>query len=324
MSDHTRDDSHDHTHNRSHEHKPGRPTSYKRFTRSQRIEHFLLLSSFTVLGITGIPQKFSTAPWAVWMIGAMGGIELVRIIHRVAAVVLMLETIYHGGVVTYRIFVERIRLTMLPTWRDVLDGLQSLGYNIGVVKQKPAMPRYNFGEKLEYWAVIWGTAVMVITGFMLWNPIATTNWLPGEFIPAALAAHGGEGLLAVLSIVTWHTYHVHVRTFNRSMFTGRISRHEMEEEHALELAEIEAGITDPPVAPEVLRRRQRIFFPVAVVISTILLVGLYFFVTYEQTAISTVPRQEVPVFVPATPTPEPEQTGQRVPPQDEGQGHFSG
>lgn len=278
---------------------------YVRFTRSQRIEHALLLSSFTILGLTGIPQRFSDTLWAAWMISAMGGIETVRVIHRIAAVALMLETIYHGGVVTYKVFVSQVRMTMLPSWKDVTDALQSFGYNLGLVKEKPAMPRYNFGEKVEYWAVIWGTVIMVITGFMLWNPIATTNFLPGEWIPAAKSAHGGEGLLAVLSIVTWHMYNVHIRSFNRSMFTGRISRHEMEEEHALELAEIEAGITDRPVRTEVLRRRQMIFFPVAVMISVTLLVALYFFVTFEETAITTVPRQDVDVFVPATPTAPP-------------------
>lgn len=265
---------------------------YIRFTLAQRIEHGVLLASFTVLAVTGLPQMFAMTLWGSWMIWAMGGIEMVRIIHRVAAVVLMLATIYHGGVVTYRVFVQRVRLTMLPGWQDVKDAVQSLAYNFGLAKSRPAMGRYNFGEKVEYWAVIWGTVIMVITGFMLWNPIATTNFLPGEFIPAAKAAHGGEALLAVLSIVTWHMYHVHIRIFNKSMFTGRISRHEMEEEHALELAEIEAGITDPPVPAAVMQRRRRIFYPVAAVITITLLTGLYFFVTYEQTAITTIPRQQ--------------------------------
>lgn len=277
----------------------GHAQGYIRFTLAQRIEHGFLLASFTILSVTGLPQMFAMTLWGSWMIWAMGGIELVRIIHRASAVVLMLATIYHGGVVTYRVFVQRVRMTMLPGWDDMVHGLQALGYNLGLVKSRPAMGRYNFGEKVEYWAVIWGTVIMVITGFMLWNPIATTNFLPGEFIPAAKAAHGGEALLAVLSIVTWHMYHVHVRTFNKSMFTGRISRHEMEEEHALELAEIEAGITDPPVPAEVLQRRRRLFYPVATVISITLLTGLYFFVTYEQTAITTIPRQQAERVVPS-------------------------
>ncbi len=280
---------------------------YHRFDIFQRSEHIILLVSFTVLAVTGLPQMYSQQPWATVMILGMGGIETVRIIHRVAAVALILGTIYHFVALAYRIYVKRVALTMLPGLQDVKDGLQALGHNLGIVKSAPRMGRYNFGEKIEYWAVIWGTVVMVITGFMLWNPIATTSVLPGEFIPAAKAAHGGEALLAVLSILTWHFYHVHVKRFNRSMFTGYISREEMEEEHALELEEIEQGLPRVEPNPEVINRRRRVFLPVAAVVTVLLLIGLYFFVTFEQTAITTVPRQPIDVFVPVTPLPEPAQ-----------------
>ena len=152
-------------------------SKYPRFDQWQRVEHILLLGSFTILVLTGIPQMFSNQLWANSMIMAMGGIETVRIIHRAAAIVLMAETLYHFGAVSYRMFVKRVRLTMLPSMQDVKDGIQALGYNVGVVKTPPQMGRYTFGEKVEYWAVIWGTVIMVITGFMLWNPIATTSLL---------------------------------------------------------------------------------------------------------------------------------------------------
>ncbi len=280
-------------------------SQYHRFDIFQRSEHIILLVSFTVLAVTGLPQMYSQQPWATAMILGMGGIELVRIVHRVAAVLLILGTIYHFIAVAYRIYVKRVALTMLPSLQDVKDGLQALGHNLGIVKQAPRMGRYNFGEKIEYWAVIWGTVIMVLTGFMLWNPIATTTILPGEFIPAAKAAHGGEALLAVLSILTWHFYHVHVKRFNRSMFTGYLSREEMEEEHALELEEIERGWAVEEPTPQQLHRRRRIFAPIAAIITVALLIGLYFFVTFEQTAITTVPRQQTTdIFVPVTPAPE--------------------
>ena len=279
-------------------------SKYWRFDVFQRVEHALLITSFTVLVITGLPQKFSSQPWADFMIMAMGGIEVVRIIHRAAAVLLIAETMYHFGVLTYKVFVKRVSLTMLPSMQDAKDGIQALAYNLGVTKMAPRMGRYNFGEKVEYWAVIWGTLVMVITGFALWNPIATTFMLPGQIIPAAKAAHGGEALLALLSIITWHFYNVHLKQFNRSMFTGYISHHEMAEEHALELEQINKGQLPPPADPDGVRRRQRIFVPFAVVMALITIVGLYFFITFEQTAITTVPRQDIDVFVPLTPMPE--------------------
>ncbi len=279
-------------------------SKYWRFDLFQRVEHALLITSFTVLVITGLPQKFSSQPWADFMIMAMGGIEVVRIIHRAAAVLLIAETMYHFGVLTYKVFVKRVSLTMLPSVQDGKDGIQALSYNLGITKSAPRMGRYNFGEKVEYWAVIWGTLVMVITGFALWNPIATTYFLPGQFIPAAKAAHGGEALLAVLSIVTWHFYNVHLKQFNRSMFTGYISHHEMAEEHALELDQIQTGQLPPPADPTGVRRRQRIFVPLAAVMALATIIGLYFFITFEQTAITTVPRQDIEIFVPLTPMPE--------------------
>lgn len=274
---------------------------YHRFDLSQRIEHAVLLISFTLLAMTGLPQMFVLQLWAVVIIDTLGGIEAVRIIHRAAAVLLILGAIYHVGALAYRVYVRRMALTMLPGLQDVKEGLQALNYNIGLVKMSPRMGRYNFVEKIEYWAVVWGIVVMVLTGFMLWNPIATTALLPGQFIPAAKVAHGGEALLAVLSIITWHFYHVHFKHFNRSMFTGKISHAEMEEEHALELEAIAHG---ERIEPGVDVRRRRLFVPVAAVITTGLLIGLYCFVTYEQTAITTVPRQQVDVFTPLTPAPE--------------------
>jgi hypothetical protein len=157
---------------------------------------------------------------------------------------------------------------------------------------------------MEYWAVIWGAVLMGVTGFMLWNPIATARFLPGEFIPAAKAAHSAEALLAVLAVLIWHFYWVHIKTFNRSMFTGKLSQEQMEEEHAAELKEIEVGPSAPPLPRQVKRNRERVFLPVATLASLVAVFGLYTFITFEETAITTVPPAEtVQAFLPATPTP---------------------
>ncbi len=261
---------------------------YQRFTLSQRIEHWVQVLSFSLLALTGLPQKFAGVPWAETMIALMGGVETVRIIHRFAAVVLLLGVIYHGGYLTYKVFIERVPLAMLPGWIDVKDMFGVFAYNLGLRKTRPKLPRYNFEEKFEYWAFVWGTVIMALTGFMLWNPIATANFMPGSFIPAAKAAHGGEALLAVLAIIIWHMYGVHIRHFNRSMFTGKLKHEEMAHEHAIELEQIESGLKPPPAPAEEVAQRRRLFLPVAAVISIVLLASLFWFVTFEQTAISTV------------------------------------
>jgi len=287
--------------------------AYPRFSLAQRGEHLLALTTFVILAITGLPQEFAAQGWAQAMIGFCGGIEVTRDIHHFAAIVLMLEVVWHLFGVGYRLIVRRARFSMLPGWGDARDAWGTLLYNLGRRPQRPLAGRYTFEEKVEYWAFVWGTVIMVITGFMLWNPVATTQLLPGQFIPAAKSAHGNEALLAVLAIIIWHLYSVHLRRFNKSMFTGQLSAAEMRAEHPLELAEIQSGRAQPALAAAALRRRQRLYVPIAGVLALGLVFGVYQFATFEQTAIDTVPLRVVQEaqaqpFVPLTPTPLPERT----------------
>ena len=279
--------------------------TYVRFPLAYRIEHLLLIASFSTLAFTGLAQKFPLFLASQRFIGLLGGIEVVRIIHRVAAIVMALETVYHLGVVGYRLFVTRYRLTMMPDLGDLRAALQSLLYNLGLSDDRPLEGRYTFAEKAEYWALVWGTIVMGITGFMMWNPIASAKILPGEFIPAAKAAHGSEAVLAALAILVWHFYHVHLKAFNKSMFSGNLTEREMAHEHPLELAEIKAGTAAHPADPGVVRRR-RIYLPVFLVLAVLMVIGVLRFATFEETAIATMPPiEDVQVFVPLTPTPFP-------------------
>jgi cytochrome b subunit of formate dehydrogenase/mono/diheme cytochrome c family protein len=286
------------------------PRTYQRFPLARRIEHLVMLLSFTTLGLTGLPQKFSSSPVSIAFVNILGGIENLRTIHHLAAIVMMLGTAWHILVFGYMAYVRRTRLSMLPSLQDVKDGWQALMYNIGLAKSFPQMGRYTFEEKMEYWAFAWGAIIMGATGFMMWNPITTTKFLPGEVIPAAKAAHGGEALLAVLAIIIWHMYGVHIKRFNKSMWTGKMTEEEMLHEHPLELADIKAGMVERPVDPVTARKRQRVYLPVAALLTVFMLGGIYGFVNSEQTALTTTERQvpTVEVFVPQTLTPAPTQT----------------
>lgn len=279
---------------------------YKRFKLPYRIEHWIFITSFLLLGLTGLVQRYAESPISKAIVTALGGIESTRTIHHIAAIVMMFVAIYHIGALGYRIYVLRYRMSMLPSLGDLRAVFRWLAYYFGLSKSTPQEGRYTYAEKLEYWAVVWGTVVMAVTGYMMWNPISTARFLPGQFIPAAKVAHGLEAVLAILSIFIWHFYHVLVRHFNKSMFTGYVSEDMMVEEHPLELADIKAGTDRRPVTPEGVRRRSLIFWPAYSIIAILMLTGVYFFINYEETAITTVPPASgEAVFVPLTPTPLP-------------------
>jgi cytochrome b subunit of formate dehydrogenase len=282
---------------------------YRRFGLGQRLEHILALVSFTVLALTGLPQMFTDQGWAQALISFYGGIVVTRDIHHLAAIIMMLTVVDHLVGVGYRVYVRRARPTIVPGLQDVRDAAGTLLYNLGFNKKKPLSGRYTFEEKVEYWAFVWGILIMGVTGFMMWNPITTAKILPGVFIAAANAVHGYEAVLAVLAILVWHLYGVHLRHFNKSMWTGQLTENEMREEHQLELAEIQSGITANPVDGSEEKKRLRIYVPIASVLTAVLVFGVYKFATFEKTTVSLSPRlvneAQLQAFLPLTPTPFP-------------------
>ncbi len=278
---------------------------YPRFRIGARTEHIILLISFTILAVTGLPQKYAETGMGENLIELMGGIETVRIVHRWAAFILIAGSAYHILTASYRFFVKRERMRILLDGQDFRDLKNNVSYNLGFRDEHPKMRKFNFGEKVEYWAVVWGTGVMIITGFMLMNPVATTAILPGQFIPAALAAHGWEALLAVLVIIIWHFYSVLIKHINPSIWTGNLPRDQMEEEHALELERLESGGSPwPGLDLPVLKRRRRIYIIVSVIVGALFLAVIIWAFTFEETAITTIPQVTRDVFVPLeTPAP---------------------
>jgi len=266
-----------------------KPKTYIRFSLSRRIEHFTLLSTFIILAATGLPQKYPNSPISVFTVQLLGGIENLYKIHHYMTVIVMLAIIYHLLTIGYHVFVLRSKWSMMLFPQDIKDAIQALLYNVGFAKSPPKMGRFTFEEKFEYWAFVWGYAVMAVTGFIMWNPVTATRFIPGEFVPAAKAAHGGEAVLAVLAIIVWHMYHVRIKRTNNATFTGKISAEVMEEEHPLELEEIENGTWDAKPDPVTLRKRLMVFYPLAAIFTIIMLFGAYQYVAIENTVTDSIP-----------------------------------
>lgn len=215
----------------------------RRFSTWQVASHGLMVVCFTLLALTGLPQKYPAQDWAKGLILIFGGVERARWLHHVCGTIMAVQLLVHVIELFWLHVVRRHPLTMLPTGKDVKDFLQQVRFNLGVDREPPRMDRYTFAEKIEYLALVWGTVLMVVTGLMLLYPIRWAEVITGQGVIAAKTAHGGEAILAVLSILTWHSYFVHLRHFNKSMFTGYLEEEVYAEEHPLELERIRKGET---------------------------------------------------------------------------------
>lgn len=216
---------------------------YLRMTLNERIQHAALLTSFIVLVVTGFALRFPEA----WWVEAVRSISplmfgLRGILHRVAAVVMVLASLYHVYYVLVVPRGKRLIRDLLPVRQDLTEAAGVMKYNLGLSRVKPRLGRFSYVEKAEYWALIWGTAIMTVTGIILWFENTFLGLLTKLGWDIARTVHYYEAWLATLAIIVWHFYFVIFNPdsypINLAFLKGTLTEREMEDEHPRELEEV--------------------------------------------------------------------------------------
>jgi formate dehydrogenase gamma subunit len=227
-------------------------STQRQFTRlslNQRIQHWLMIASFSLLAITGLPMRFSDVHWLGGVYSIMGGITGARIIHRIAAVVMIIDGLIHLVYIVRLLIAHGFRVReawpMIPNMKDARDWWDTSLYYFGMRRELPQYDRFNFREKFDYFAVFWGLPVMMLSGLVLWFPVYFGNILPDLALGVASIAHSDEAILAISAIVVWHFYNVHYNPDKFPMswvwWHGKISEAEIRHEHPLEYERILAA-----------------------------------------------------------------------------------
>ena len=207
----------------------------QRMTANQRWQHLILLLSFIVLVITGFALKFPDS----WFAEVLGMGEKWRgILHRVAGVVLIGAGIYHVFYLAAAREGRRLIRDLAPRPKDAFDALYTMLYSLGLRSEKPQFARFNYAEKAEYWALVWGTALMGVTGVMIWAKVWVGDILARWWVDIATAVHFYEAILATLAIVVWHFYQVFfdpdVYPMNWAWWDGKMPVEHYRHEHPLD------------------------------------------------------------------------------------------
>jgi formate dehydrogenase gamma subunit len=206
-----------------------------RMTLSQRIQHMLLFLSFAYLALTGFALKYPDS-WMAWLCGSDETVR--RLGHRFAGVFLLLLGAYHLVSLVATRSGRKLLKDMLLRLQDLKDLALNLKYYLGKSRDRARFGRFGYPEKLEYWAVGWGSVLMGITGFVIWYKVDVTRFLPRWFIEVATTIHFYEAILAILAILVWHLYHVifdpDVYPMNAAWWDGKVPEKWYRHEHPLD------------------------------------------------------------------------------------------
>jgi cytochrome b subunit of formate dehydrogenase len=205
-----------------------------RMTRGELWQHTLLMVTFTVLAITGFAFHSAGSWWVDLLFGWPGGFEARRLIHRVAAVLFILTAIWH---VAYLLSGRgrRFMRDVAPRRRDFVQFSETMAYDLDLRSEPPRFGRFSYIEKAEYWALVWGTVVMSVTGLALWFSAITQAVFTIDALGVMLVVHRYEAILATLAIAIWHFYSTifnpPVYPNNPSWYTGTMPLDMYRHEH---------------------------------------------------------------------------------------------
>lgn len=177
-----------------------------RFSINERVQHATLAISFIVLAYSGFVLKFPDSIIALPFHWFSAGAVIRGMIHRGAAVIFVLVCSYHLLYLAFSIRGRSQFMHILPRPGDLVD-LKNVMFKY--LRNTPGdleLSHYTYVEKAEYWALIWGSAVMTVTGLVLiFNDIVLSQ-APLWVAELATAIHYYEAILAVSAIIVWHGY----------------------------------------------------------------------------------------------------------------------
>jgi len=174
----------------------------------ERVQHAVLAISFITLVATGFALKYPDQWWArpfLIMEGSHSGRSL---LHRIAAAVFLGISLTHLIALIVNRRLREHWKEMLPKTRDAREAASNFAYNLGLGSEPPPRSPHSYIEKAEYWAVVWGAAIMASTGLLLWANNLALKLFPKIVLDVATSIHFYEAVLAACAILIWHFYSV--------------------------------------------------------------------------------------------------------------------
>jgi len=188
----------------------------RRFTKTQRFFHTVLIVTFITQAATGLARLFGGTAWGYFLSSFFGGDSMTLQIHKWVGLFMLAAFGVH--VISVLVHIKWRRFpgsiygpdSLLPRFEDIRQAFQHLGWIVGK-RPLPRFDRWTYWEKFDYWAVFWGICILGSTGLILYNPVFSSRYMPGWVFNVVLWVHRIEAILAMAHVFTIHFFIGHLR-----------------------------------------------------------------------------------------------------------------
>jgi formate dehydrogenase subunit gamma len=130
----------------------------ERYTFRERIMHWLMGLTYLYCLATGLAFY---SPHLYWLAAVLGGGSTSRFWHPILGVGFLMGTLWMNNL-------WRRDMQMTETDKHWLDRVEH--YMANRDSLLPLQERFNAGQKLFYWAMLYGALLLLLSGFFLWLP----------------------------------------------------------------------------------------------------------------------------------------------------------
>jgi len=155
-----------------------------RYTFGERLNHWIGALSYTYLLITGLAFW---SPYLFWLATIVGGAPTARFWHPWVGLIFTVSLFW-----TFKQWRRDMEIDQSDReWADAIP------YYIRNEDEKlPPVGRFNWGQKLFFWGIFYGTILMLLSGVVLWYTEALP-WSLRYLRYAAVLIHASVALITI-------------------------------------------------------------------------------------------------------------------------------
>jgi len=211
--------------------KEREPRLIQRYTTSQRINHWIIAITFVMLALSGLALFH---PAFYWLTNLFGGGVWTRILHPFVGVLMF---------VCFAIFIVRLFRHNLFARRDA-EWLKHIGDMLENREENlPEAGRYNAGQKLLFFALIFLMLGLLLTGLVMWRSYFS-GFFPIWGIRLASLLHALFAFLMICAIIVHIYAGIWVKGSVRAMTRGTVTPGWAWKHHRAWLRQLRGGTPD--------------------------------------------------------------------------------